>query len=363
MNPMSAWRSTLFVLGGLILAFLLAEAGLRLWYPAAEFAVRFGGADMQSHKIAHPFFPFAGRPNHSYRQYRAELGDFIQIGLNSYGFRTSEFPEEKQPGDYFILCLGESTTWGYIAESNETTWPALLEKRLRDKYRGRNVRVFNLGIESGSLPYSVIVLAIIGTHLRPDLVITYHGFNDYGPLTAASFKTDYSHHYIDVHPQRLSHGLRRRMPDWMLSSYAATILADLIDRARGINTLAREGQRDLTPGSSDPALVASRIKPHLRTIDAVSRGRGGRALFSTFQFFDGESEQARVMNKALRDVFEGNRFEYVDQDRLIPDGDRMLQIDACHFTRKGRELVAQNFFDHIVERGWIEAAATTSDRR
>jgi hypothetical protein len=127
--------------------------------------------------------------------------------------------------------------------------------------------------------------------------------------------------------------------------------------------LAREGQRDLSPGSADPALVASRIKPHLRTIDAVSRGRGGRALFSTFQFFDGESEQARVMNKALREAFEGNSFEYVDQDRLIPDRDRTLQIDACHFTRKGRELVARNFFDHIVERGWLEAAATTSDRR
>jgi hypothetical protein len=147
------------------------------------------------------------------------------------------------------------------------------------------------------------------------------------------------------------------MPDWMLSSYAARVLASVIDNLLGVNTLAREGQRDLGWGYSEPASVAPRIAPHLRTIDAVARGRGGRALFSTFQFFDGDTDQARVMNKALRATFESNGFAYVDQDRLIPDTDRSLQVDDCHFTRKGRELVARNFFDFIVDRRWIDAVA------
>jgi len=41
--------------------------------------------------------------------------------------------------------------------------------------------------------------------------------------------------------------------------------------------------------------------------------------------------------------------DYVDIDARIPDGDRSLQVDECHFTDAGREIVADSFFRHIME--------------
>ena len=83
-------------------------------------------------------------------------------------------------------------------------------------------------------------------------------------------------------------------------------------------------------------------------------GQGAEVLFSTFQFLDGATAGRVALNETLRTFFEDGDFDWVDQDALIPDGDRRLMIDDCHFTGAGRALVARNFFDAIVERGWLE---------
>ena len=56
--------------------------------------------------------------------------------INSHGFRTHEFPTQKEPDS--IITLGCSLTMG-IGIPNEYVWPVLLEKDL-------NRKVYNLGI-------------------------------------------------------------------------------------------------------------------------------------------------------------------------------------------------------------------------
>ena len=56
--------------------------------------------------------------------------------LNNYGFRTHEFPTQKEPDS--IITLGCSLTMG-IGIPNEYVWPVLLEKDL-------NRKVYNLGV-------------------------------------------------------------------------------------------------------------------------------------------------------------------------------------------------------------------------
>jgi len=63
---------------------------------------------------------------------------------NSLGFRDSEVPTAKPAGEFRVLFLGDSFTFGQGVEE-EKTFPRLLEKRWRDQpfVRGRSVRVIN----------------------------------------------------------------------------------------------------------------------------------------------------------------------------------------------------------------------------
>ena len=57
----------------------------------------------------------------------------------------------------------------------------------------------------------------------------------------------------------------------------------------------------------------------------------------------------------LRNLFETESIPFVDQDALIPDHDRSLQYDECHFTAAGDAAMAANFFRRIVDDGYLES--------
>ena len=93
---------------------------------------------------------------------------------------------------------------------------------------------------------------------------------------------------------------------------------------------------------------------NFRTIDSIARGAGGRSLFSTFQFRDGDDANLALFNARLRAFFSAQGFSFVDQAELIPDHDAALQTDECPFTPEGRKLLTRNFFDAIVARGDLD---------
>jgi hypothetical protein len=172
---------------GFAVVFALLEVVLRVRFRHGEIVTYVGEPvpDAASRWVDHPFFPFVGRPDAAYDIEVPVNGADVVVHVqnNSYGFRSHEFPERKAPGDFFIVALGESTTWGAAAETNALTWPELLETRLRARYPTRNIRVFNLGTQNVTLPYSVVALSLFAPLTQPDLVITYHGYNDFGPAT------------------------------------------------------------------------------------------------------------------------------------------------------------------------------------
>jgi hypothetical protein len=238
------------------------------------------------------------------------------------------------------------------------TWPELLESKLRARYPARNVRVFNLGTQNATVAYSVPVLALIGIHIKPDLVIAYHGYNDLGPATARRYHWDQTHFYKNLALRWRWHGYQKSMPRSWLRSYALAYLTYRADMAIAANALSIYVQQPIEfEQSYDDAGVKgalARNAQHLRTLAAIARGNGAAVLFSTFQFFDGKDRFLELTNEALRELFEAEGIPYVDQDALIPDFDRSLQFDACHFTHTGDEMMAANFFASIVEHGLLE---------
>lgn len=94
---------------------------------------------------------------------------------NRLGFRDAERAVPKPVNLFRVLCLGGSTT--QEGDTNETTYPALLEARLRKAFPGRDIEVVDAGIPGISTPTHLLRFADYAA-LEPDLVIMHLGVND-----------------------------------------------------------------------------------------------------------------------------------------------------------------------------------------
>lgn len=97
-----------------------------------------------------------------------------RVAINGQGYRTREIGP-KAPGAVRLLCVGASTT--IQGPTNETTYPALLEARLREDLPGAAVEVFNLGV-SGTRSDRWLARLDELFGYEPDLVLQYNGAND-----------------------------------------------------------------------------------------------------------------------------------------------------------------------------------------
>jgi hypothetical protein len=108
-----------------------------------------------------------------------------KISINSRGFRGKEIPVEK--GDtYRIVTLGESTTFGCTLNKEDRPWPELLEDMIRERLKpSRPVEVINAGVPSYVIIHNLRRLRSEIFPLKPDLLISYHGYNGFFLLQGA----------------------------------------------------------------------------------------------------------------------------------------------------------------------------------
>lgn len=111
--------------------------------------------------------------------YRLRPGIFRNAKINSKGFRDREFTFIKHPNIFRIVCLGDSTTFGYY-NAEDRTYPFLLEKLL-NKYslKKNKFEVINLGIPAYTSFNNLKLFEYETVGLKPDLVILAEGWNDY----------------------------------------------------------------------------------------------------------------------------------------------------------------------------------------
>jgi lysophospholipase L1-like esterase len=98
------------------------------------------------------------------------------VTTNSLGLRSAEITSKK-PGEFRILSLGESSTFG-ARVNDEETYSAQLEQILNQKHPEHVFRVINGGVSGYSSFQSLKYLETRGLDLELDLVLFYHEVND-----------------------------------------------------------------------------------------------------------------------------------------------------------------------------------------
>lgn len=102
-----------------------------------------------------------------------------EVRINALGLRGPEIAREPTPGRTRILVLGDSHTFGYYLEEEET-WPARLEARLQAQ--GSDVEVVNAGCGGWSIDSQTLFALERGVRIAPDHVIVGFFGNDLADL-------------------------------------------------------------------------------------------------------------------------------------------------------------------------------------
>ena len=131
--------------------------------------------------------PFTLQPNVKDYRFTSNMVEFSNlVSTNSFGFRGKEISEEKPQGVYRILLLGDSMTFGWGVE-NDQTFAFIAEQKLnqwaQEKGLSNKFEIINGGFTAGrSLDSYYVYIKKEAFKFNPDLIIINHfPANDYGP--------------------------------------------------------------------------------------------------------------------------------------------------------------------------------------
>lgn len=156
-------RNLAGVIAGLLLLALLLEGGVRI------LAETLG---ISPYMHYHEMLGWTSRPD-VVKHHRSRSGEFdVTYRINALGYRGPDYPQEKSPGQYRILVLGDSVGFGWGVAEQET-FAGILDRELAD------VEVFNLALSGFGMDQSYLRFLHEGMALRPDFVIVQATPNDF----------------------------------------------------------------------------------------------------------------------------------------------------------------------------------------
>lgn len=155
-------KNLFLIVIGILAGLLLVEAGLRIFAPQPVYLLN--------------------RTYFFYHKYDNELGwttkensngldqpnpkePAVQVRINSQGYRGKEYPAIKPKGTRRVIIFGDSITFGYGLEENDS-YPAMLQQLL-----GGGTEVINRGVTGYGLDQEYLLFKRQVLQQRPDLVI------------------------------------------------------------------------------------------------------------------------------------------------------------------------------------------------
>lgn len=354
------WKKALFLSAPFLALFLAGEIAGRLLERYAGYLPR----RRATYVAPNPYLRTALVPGIHFRSGRFE------VDVNSLGFRGEEFAMPKPPGTFRIFALGESSTFGWKGvHSHREAWPALLEAKLRAAYPGRVIEVINAGVPGYTSVEQRINFLLRISKLQPDAILIYHGNNDIdwswapdvehkliygrkfeaGPVTWWERLAEHSYVYME---------LRSRM-DWFRHSRAPkhddpdpAALRMVNDNLQGLIGDAQRMNLKVAIGTFAHALDENGAPG---VFSAQERQLGVPVVGRWFENLSpqGARRTFPVYNAMVRELAATPGVALCDLAPSIPQTTEYF-IDWCHFSRKGEETVAAQWFETIRKAGWFD---------
>jgi lysophospholipase L1-like esterase len=297
-----------------------------------------------------------------------------RISTSSLGLRSAELGP-KQPGEFRILSLGESTTFGARVEVNQT-YSAVLEKLLQAADSTRSYRVINAGVSAYSSFQSLKYLELRGLQLQPDMVLFYHEINDFLPTalraSEASLDSQSGESSLGLTDRQLYESRRQVLHRKLLATVALYRCLNHLQARRNLQQL----QEAEIPSESDHIFIPSRYntvlvrkakkemklptrvsieerKDNLRQLEAICKQHGLRLVILHPSYSESKRHQCE-----LTEFCEASGVPMFEcYDSLHPEGEnaRAFFLDNWHPSPLGHRTLAEDLLRFIEDYPWPDA--------
>ena len=276
-----------------------------------------------------------------------------------------------------ILCLGSSTTHGYLLARDET-WPAMLEQSLID--RGYDVEVINAGLAWHSSVKGLVSYVLDGRFFQPDLVIAMYAYSDLAhsfPLPGEPpFERDYGSYQGSM--RRIlerSSGAKKDNDFMAWRLLEASALYRLACRVTRFDRMYYRSLRKGLTGPIEPATVDVALdgfpsirshRENLAYLVRLCQADGRRILLATEPNLLDCPEAAHqptglcdasgalvsrqsvaaameVCRQSLFDIAQETGVVVVDAERAVGDVIERFSSGGIHFAPEGNRVVADAF--------------------
>src|SRR5258708_1369282 len=276
------------------------------------------------------------------------------IHINNLGFRGADIDLDKK-NRFRIFTLGESPTFGPTLRADEKPWPEVLQALINSKLTcDIPIEVINAGTEVYNIANNIERLRRDILPLKPDLVISYHGYNGLGVLFGGNPMSDAN---IQIQEPR------------RIENKPSALLNEIVYRAR-LAIFRSQKQKEPSPIYSEKQIMESEYAVNYRKLFRIAHDEGFRVVISTSSMAVSASTPREVKD------FYGSLFTGIDETIIrnsahnemvrrlaaietVPlidttsqlDGhwDEDLYLDLVHFTQAGNDRMAQTMFDGLTD--------------
>lgn len=255
--------------------------------------------------------------------------DFLNsYQINSKGFRGKEFTDQKNPGVFRILAIGDSITFGlFIPE--EKTYFKLLEEKLNQTFAPLKFEVISVGIPGYTSYQGRQLLEKELLAYSPDAVIAYFGGNN---EFSRSFYTDREYAAL----------MNSSLEKLSKKIYAVNLLASTIKR--------------LMPADNDKSKQTKlRVPPTDFSDDLVEiakfTAQSNIALILVIPPHSTKNEPIAEEYSSLVRTFKG-ALSLADIDEAFKQqgADALFASDNVHPNEAGHQVIAEKIYEIIVEK-------------
>ncbi len=284
----------------------------------------------------------------------------VTVRANRFGYRGPDWEVAKPPGAFRVAVLGDSQTFGY-GVLEEETFPALLERALRERRPERLWEVQNFGISGFNTAQEAEMCTLDVFPFAPDLVLLGFFPNDVDPPVLPE-------HFAERPAAAANDGARAAIPEasaWSPPRWIGTLRTPQFLRTRGAALARRLGVRVATATSRYADLYASRA-PAWRSCEEALRAardacarRGVRFAVAILPFIV-SFDETHPMTAAHRLVAAFCEAEGIPCLDLLPAymGKSAARLSVSpvnnHMNAEGNRIAAEAILPWLLESGLVE---------
>ena len=356
-------KEIFLVIISIILFLAMFEAFLRIFYPQNVFVVMPEEASSRIFEKSNEL-PWMLRQNISER-HRNIVGEWdVTIKTNSLGLRNDELQKDNKTR---ILVLGDSFTFGYGVENNET-YVNLLERRFNN-----SIGFINAGYAGGySTDTEYVYLKNHGLKLKPDIVML--GFfigNDISDIMSNSHWIENEEiknvssniYYIDESNRLRVKGLEKK---WY---YDANVYLSMKSHAYiFFKTKIRQVFQGMEPAegtiyneerNENMSIAINTTKDLLLKINKITNESNvgfviilipTREQVAGVKLVDKEGKKLDLekINREFIGFFEDNGINYIDLMPYLRNEENIYFKTDPHWNKNGHEVVARAIYESLI---------------